>query len=187
MTQHPTPPTQVPQRPGCTCTRHSDTDTHPALCRGWHRDTQTWCTRHKGTVKCGGGGHTLSRGDSKQGVTRVRHKHRKVAHHTDSPTRSPVGKGQSVRAGRHGQCNNPGRPPSREEATGQQGKSGARRTDNAKARGRHTSSGWSRRDVVSCELQDARQQRRGGGARAEVTHRTQAKQRGGRSHHEGQS
>ena len=121
----------------------------------------------------GGGGHTLSRGDSKQGVTRVRHKHRKVAHHTDSPTRSPVGKGQSVRAGRHGQCNNPGRPPSREEATGQQGKSGARRTDNAKARGRHTSSGWSRRDVVSCELQDARQQRRGGGhaPRSHIAHR----------------
>ena len=37
-----------------------------------------------------------------------------------------------------------------------------------------------------CGLQDAGQQRQGG-VRAEFTHRTQAKQRGGRSHHEGPS
>ena len=34
MTQHPTPPTQGPQRPGCTCTRHSDTGKSPGAVQG---------------------------------------------------------------------------------------------------------------------------------------------------------
>ena len=42
-----------------------------------------------------------------------------------------------------------------------------------------------RRDVVGCRMPGS--SAGGGGARAEVTHRTQAKQRGGRSHHEGPS
>ena len=34
MTQHPTPPTQGPQRPGGTCTRHSDTGKSPGAVQG---------------------------------------------------------------------------------------------------------------------------------------------------------
>jgi hypothetical protein len=34
MTQHPTPPTQGPQQPGCTCTRHSDTGKSPGAVQG---------------------------------------------------------------------------------------------------------------------------------------------------------
>ena len=144
MTQHPTPPTQGPQRPGCTCTRHSDTGKSPGAVQGMASRYSVLPHTHNGASPQGphsafgrGRGRCpsfITNADTHLGHHRDRQRRRQRRHLLATP-----------RTHREGQ------------------KGSMERTRPNKQTGSRAG---------------------GGGARAEVTHRTQATQRRERSHHE---